>query len=142
MDFKNYLKSKREEKNLSMNKLGELSGVSAMYISQIERGRRITPSPKILEKLAEGLNESYEDLMMAAGYIPAEEVIEELQGHIQGEDIEPRSPMPPEAVEEGEKQFELSYIFDPNHKIFLEDRQLTSEEIKKIKSVIKIMLQE
>ncbi|PAE25606.1 hypothetical protein CHI10_06925 [Bacillus sp. 7894-2] len=125
-----------------MNKLGELSGVSAMYISQIERGRRVTPSPKILERLAEGLNESYEDLMMAAGYIPAEEVIEELQGHIRGEDIEPRSPMPSEAVEEGEKQFELSYIFDPNHKIFLEDRQLTSEEIKKIKSVIKIMLQE
>lgn len=142
MDFKNYLKSKREEKNLSMNKLGELSGVSAMYISQIERGRRVTPSPKILERLAEGLNESYEDLMMAAGYIPAEEVIEELQGHIQGEDIGPRSPMPPEAAEEGEKQFELGYIFDPNHKIFLEDKQLTSEEIKKIKSVIKIMLQE
>ncbi|WP_099363769.1 helix-turn-helix domain-containing protein [Fredinandcohnia onubensis] len=142
MDFKNYLKLKREEKNLSMNKLGVLSGVSAMYISQIEGGRRVTPSPKILEKLAEGLNVPYEDLMIAAGYIPAEEVIEELQAQLRGEDIETRTPMPKEAAEEGEDQFELSYILDINHKVFFQDRLLTNEEKAKIKSVIEIVLKD
>ncbi|PKR83900.1 helix-turn-helix domain-containing protein [Heyndrickxia camelliae] len=142
MDFKNYLKTKREEKKLSMNKLGELSGVSAMYISQIEGGRRVTPSPKIIEKLAEGLNEPYEDLMMVAGYIPAEDHIVELRRSIQGENIETRNPMPPEAEEEGEEQFDLDYILDSNHKIFSQDRLLTSEEVTKIKRIIEIMLKD
>lgn len=125
-----------------MNKLGELSGVSAMYISQIERGRRVTPTPKILAKLAEGLNEPYEELMKVAGYMPYDDFIEDLRGRIQGKDIGNKTAAPPEASEEGEEQFELDYILDSNHKIFFQDRLLTSNEIKKIKSVIEIILKD
>lgn len=142
MDFKDYLKTKREEKNLSMNKLGEISGVSAMYISQIERGRRVTPTPKIIAKLAVGLNEPYDDLMKVAGYMPVEEFIEDLRGNIQGDDIGTSTALPPESSEEGEEQFELDYILNSNHKLFFQDRLLTVEEKAKIKSIIEIVLKD
>ena len=67
--------------------------------------------------------------------------LEELRAHLRGEDIVTRTPMPREVAEEGEDQFELSYILDINHNFF-QDRLLTSEEVKKIKSVTEIMLKE
>jgi HTH-type transcriptional regulator, competence development regulator len=139
LDFKNYLKTKREEKNLSINKLGELSGVSAMYISQIERGKRETPSPKILGKLAEGLNEPYEDLMQASGYMEVEKILDALD-HIYG-DIETRE-LPPANDEEQEEEFDLVSLLDSDHKIFFQDKLLTKEEKTKIKSVIEIVLKD
>lgn len=143
MNFGKYLKIKREEKSLSMNKLGELSGVSAMYISQLERGRKVTPSPKILGKLAEGLNEPYEDLMQAAGYIAMEvdECVELLKGVIRG-DIETRTSSYPEDDEEQEEEFELISLLDSDQKIFFQDKLLTKEEKTKIKSVIEIVFKD
>ncbi|MBX9974208.1 helix-turn-helix domain-containing protein [Cytobacillus firmus] len=128
MDFKDYLIEKRVEKNLSINKLGELSGVSAVYISQIERGKRETPSPKILEKLADGLNEPYEDLMDAAGYIKmeAKDFTSEKKKELLTQEV----------------QLDLNYLLTSNHQIFFQDRLLTKEEKAKIKSVIEIVLKD
>ncbi|MBU9722165.1 MULTISPECIES: helix-turn-helix domain-containing protein [Bacillaceae] len=142
MDFKDYLKTKRKEKNLSMNKLGQISGVSAMYISQIERGRRVTPTPKIIAKLAEGLKEPYDELMKVAGYMPVEEFIEDLSETIQGNSVPTHKVVPQEASEDGEEQFDLDYILDSRHKIFFQDRLLTKEEISKVKSLIEIVLKD
>lgn len=70
MEFGEYLRSLRREKGLSIQKLSERSGISNAYISQVETGKRGVPSPEVLDKLAAGLEVSYESLMRAAGYWP------------------------------------------------------------------------
>jgi transcriptional regulator with XRE-family HTH domain len=68
MEFKEYLKQLRDAKQLSLRKLDSLSGVSHVYLSQIENGNRGVPSPDVLKKLAAPLGVSYKELMTAAGY--------------------------------------------------------------------------
>ena len=43
--------------------------VSNAYLSQLETGKILKPSPHILHALAEAYNTSYEDLMQRAGYL-------------------------------------------------------------------------
>jgi transcriptional regulator with XRE-family HTH domain len=69
MEFKGYLKQLREAKKLSLRKLDDLSGVSHVYLSQIENGNRGIPSPDVLKKLAVPLGATYKELMQAAGYL-------------------------------------------------------------------------
>lgn len=138
--FGKYLKTKREEKNLSMNKLGELTGVTGMYISQLENGKRDKPSIEVLQKLSKSLGVPYEDLMDAAGYMEVKDFIEELRETLEKEkqgrgDIEIRS-LPQE------EHCELDYLLASDHPIFFKDRLLTKEEKAKIKSVIEIVLKD
>jgi transcriptional regulator with XRE-family HTH domain len=72
IEFGKYLKGLRESYDISIRELAKLSGVSNSYISQLETGKRGTPKPDILQKLAPHLNVSYEELMQAAGYINTE----------------------------------------------------------------------
>ena len=59
------LKGLREENNMSVAELSEMSGVSKPYIWQIEDGRRKNPSGEILRKLASALGTTVADLMGA-----------------------------------------------------------------------------
>lgn len=72
--FGKYLKSLRNEKNLTLTQLGKLAGYSNPYLSQIENGHKGIPSPETLEKLAPHLGISHTELMFKAGYISMEEV--------------------------------------------------------------------
>ncbi len=144
MSFGKYLKVKREEKNLSMNKLGELVGITAMYISQLESGKRNNPSIEVLHKLSKSLEVPNEELMEAAGYIGSrtmevEDFIEELRETIsqERENIETQS-----VPQEEQEQFKLDSLLDSNHQIFFQDRLLTKEEKTKIRSVIEIVLKD
>lgn len=67
--FYDQLRQIRQRKGFKIREVAQRSGVSAAYISQIESGRRGTPSPDILLKLAEGLDSSYNELMEMAGYL-------------------------------------------------------------------------
>ena len=49
------IKNFRESKNLTQEKLSELAGISADYLSEIERGKKI-PSIKRLIQIAEALD--------------------------------------------------------------------------------------
>ncbi|GFP19416.1 HTH-type transcriptional regulator, competence development regulator [Candidatus Hakubella thermalkaliphila] len=71
--FGQYLRGLRQRRNLSQRQLGRLAGVSAAYISEVERGVRGVPSPKILEKLARPLRVEYNELMRQAGYLKIEQ---------------------------------------------------------------------
>src|SRR5215208_2633445 len=51
-----YLRHAREKKQLSQDRLAELSGVPQNTISRIERGRRLKPHKSTLEKLARVLD--------------------------------------------------------------------------------------
>lgn len=69
MNFYEALKRYRKQKGLTIRELAERSGVSTAYISQLEHGNRGIPSPEVLNKLSEGLNMSYSELMKVAGYL-------------------------------------------------------------------------
>ena len=66
-NFGLWLKRKREERDLTVRQLAKFSGVSSGYISQVERGKRNTPTQKILLKLAKPLKISLQEIYEAAG---------------------------------------------------------------------------
>lgn len=53
--LKNNLKYYRNLRNLTQEQLGELSGISTDYISELERGKKV-PSIKRLDLIAKALN--------------------------------------------------------------------------------------
>lgn len=64
------MKSCREELGLTLAQLGDLTGYSNPYLSQIETGKRKNPpSPELIKKLSEALpNTTYAGLLEEAGY--------------------------------------------------------------------------
>ena len=56
--FENNLRKIRKSKNLTIQKLSELSGVSMGYICHLEKGTRQNPSREIMEKISKVLQES------------------------------------------------------------------------------------
>lgn len=66
--FGEFLRKSRKEKGLTLIELSKKSGVSNPYISQIENNK-FKPTPKILEKLANGLEIDYMILMKEAGFL-------------------------------------------------------------------------
>jgi SOS-response transcriptional repressor LexA len=85
--FGKKLKELRQNQNLKIRELENLSGVSNAYLSQLENGKRGKPSPEIIKKLAPYLNVSYTELMKMAGYI-TEDLNEEAMELMQIDDIE------------------------------------------------------
>lgn len=67
-----YLASIRNDRKMSLRQVEEASGkeVSNAYLSQLENGKILQPSPTILNKLAEIYKIDYVTLMDLAGYLP------------------------------------------------------------------------
>ena len=67
-----YLASIRSDRKMSLRQVEEASGkeVSNAYLSQLENGKILQPSPTILHKLAEIYKIEYIKLMELAGYLP------------------------------------------------------------------------
>lgn len=72
LHFGAYLRTTRKGRRMTIRQLAMRSGVSNAYLSQVETGKRSTPSPDVLKRLSGPLNCSYSDLMKAAGYIQPE----------------------------------------------------------------------
>jgi transcriptional regulator with XRE-family HTH domain len=66
-----YLASIRADRKFSLRQVEQATGkeVSNAYLSQIETGKIVQPSPNVLHALAEIYAISYEHLMQLAGYI-------------------------------------------------------------------------
>lgn len=69
------VKKLREEANLSINSLAEVSSISASHISRIESGYR-QPTPETLRKFSNVFPIKYIDLLIIAGIVKKEEIIE------------------------------------------------------------------
>ncbi|MCY8072278.1 helix-turn-helix domain-containing protein [Bacillus inaquosorum] len=69
--FGQQLRELRRARKLTVNQLAVYSGISSATISKIENGKRGTPKPATIKKLAAVLKVPYENLMAAAGYIQA-----------------------------------------------------------------------
>lgn len=68
-DFGEYLSKLRKDRGLSIYRLSKESGVSHSYISQIENGKKDSPSPDVLKKLSGPLQKRYSELMEMAGHL-------------------------------------------------------------------------
>jgi transcriptional regulator with XRE-family HTH domain len=53
----------RERAELSLGELGEITGISKGYLSQLERGEAANPSVEVLGKLAQGLGTQASELL-------------------------------------------------------------------------------
>ena len=73
--FREYVATWLTSTGTSATQLGERSGVDQSLLSKYlhqDPSRRVTPTPKSLQKLAPVLGKPYEDLMRMCGYLPGE----------------------------------------------------------------------
>ena len=63
-----FLQTARENKGLTLRAVETATGVSNAYISQLEHGKILKPSPTILGKLCDLYESSYPYVMSLAGY--------------------------------------------------------------------------
>lgn len=62
MNFGDFIKQKRTEKGLNLRKLAELVDIAPAYMSDIEKGKRNSPSSDKMSKLAEILELTPEEV--------------------------------------------------------------------------------
>lgn len=94
-DFRDYLRDTRGRKGWSINKLAIKSGVTSGYLSQLETGKRGTPSATIINKLAKVLDVSAEEMMRKAGYLEGdnpEQIAIDLNADMDAEEAERTEP--------------------------------------------------
>jgi len=65
-----FIRERRQQANLSLRQLAELTSLSNPYLSQIERGLH-QPSVRVLRAISDALNLSAETLLAQAGLIDA-----------------------------------------------------------------------
>lgn len=58
-----------KDRSLSLREVARQTGVSNEYLSQLERGVAMKPTPEVLQKLATFYDVPYESLLIAAGYL-------------------------------------------------------------------------
>lgn len=68
-EFGDYIKNIRESKNMTLNQVALYAEISAAQLSRIETGKRGTPKPQTIEKIARALKVDYTELMEIAGYL-------------------------------------------------------------------------
>ena len=64
MNFGEFIKQKRTEKGLNLRKLAELMDIAPAYLSDIEKGKRNSPSSEKMSKLAELLELTEEEVLL------------------------------------------------------------------------------
>lgn len=71
-EFGSYIKKIRESKNMTLNQVALYAEISAAQLSRIETGKRGTPKPPTIEKIARALKIDYNELMKIAGYLESD----------------------------------------------------------------------
>lgn len=153
--FGQHLKSLRNNKKMTLVKLAELSGISQPHLSHIENGKRGIPPPDTLKKIAKGLDTSYTDLMVLAGYIEEMENVEEQTKELQKEletllKTKNESELQLKLFESLKTQekllsaiktmSDLYNVLISNSDVYYKDRLLTNDEKQKILSIIEAFL--
>lgn len=68
------LASARERKSLSLDAVARQANISGAYLHKLERGGVASPSPRVLARIAVGLDVPYLRLMELAGYLDEEQL--------------------------------------------------------------------
>jgi transcriptional regulator with XRE-family HTH domain len=69
VEFGRRLKAVREKNGDSLRQIERRSGLNNGYLSQLEHGKIIHPSPSVLQKVAQGYGIRFEDLLQWTGYV-------------------------------------------------------------------------
>ena len=56
MVFGEYIKQKRQEKNITLRAFADMVGIAPSYMSDIEKSKRNAPTQEILDKMIEVLS--------------------------------------------------------------------------------------
>lgn len=68
-EFSRYLRKLRESTRFGLSTVAEKAGISKGYLSQLESGKRKSPHPDILRRLATVYSITTVDLLRKAGYL-------------------------------------------------------------------------
>lgn len=68
-EFGRRLRDVREKNGNSLREIERRSGLNNGYLSQLEHGKIIHPSPSVLQKVAKGYGIRFEDLLQWTGYV-------------------------------------------------------------------------
>jgi len=74
-DLARILRQQRVMRELTLQQLSEMSGVSSSHLGRIERGERF-PSARILHKIAKPLGLAEGELLTLAGYLSSSATVE------------------------------------------------------------------
>ena len=74
MEFRDYLKERCRERGISLHRLALLCDLNQIYFYQAVNKNKDNPPPWVLRRAAPHLGVHYVDLMIAAGYLTAEDV--------------------------------------------------------------------
>jgi len=72
-DFGEVIKKIRVDQKLTLKAAAELTGIAEAYLWQLENGKRETPRPETIKKLADGYGVAAQQLLVSAGYLPSSE---------------------------------------------------------------------
>lgn len=72
MGFGSFVREKREEKGISLNKFAGLLKISPTYWSRVEREVEKPPKDELIQKVAGLLDQPSDDLFILAGRFPPE----------------------------------------------------------------------
>lgn len=78
----------RKNNDMSLRLVAYKTGLSAAYISQLERGLIPTPTPETLRNIANALHLNYDLLMEKAGYVAKKDTSEDSMESIMFSDID------------------------------------------------------
>ena len=74
MDFRDFLKEKCRERNISLHRLALLCDLNQIYFYQAVNKNKDNPPPWVLRRAAPHLGVGYVDLLIAAGYLAADDI--------------------------------------------------------------------
>lgn len=69
IEFGQRLRRVRQKSSESLRDIEQRSGLNSGYLSQLENGKIVHPSPSVLQKVAKGYELRFEDLLKWAGYV-------------------------------------------------------------------------
>jgi hypothetical protein len=76
VDFREYLKRKCREQNISLHRLAVRCDLNQIYFYQAVNKNKENPPPWVLRRAAPHLGVTYVDLMIAAGHLTEEDIRE------------------------------------------------------------------
>lgn len=76
MEFRDYLKEKCRERNISLHRLALLCDLNQIYFYQAVNKNKENPPPWVLRRAAPHLGVPYVELLMAAGYLRESDLVE------------------------------------------------------------------
>lgn len=141
MNFGEHIREIRNHQGISIREAAKRSGVSQPYLSQLESGKNVNPTPQIIKKISAGLGVSYTHLLEVAGLLEEGAVdrfvkSQKAANKALQEDVELQKSMQAMA----DKIPDLNKLLSSEDNLLLNGQMLSVDEKKKILAVIEAIM--